>query len=222
MEWEFSGKPSYTVLKIRLNPGEWLQAEPGAMMLMRGDIETKTTTGGGIIKGFLRSIASGESMFLNTYIARGPSEIWLAPGAPGDIMYVPLNGNSYIVQNFSYLAHHGDIRFDIEWGGLKSLFAEGELLWLKLSGYGGFWVNAFGSIEVVDLQAGESMTVDNFHFVAMNAGMRYNIRKFGGWKSFILGGEGIVADIYGPGRIYLQTRTIPVLASLIQPYISTK
>lgn len=222
MEWEFSGKPSYTILKIKMNAGDWLQAEPGAMVLMKGNIEVKTTTGGGIIKGLLRSIASSESMFLNTYIARGPAELWLAPGAPGDIVYVPLNGDAYIVQNFAYLAHHGNIKFDVEWGGFKGLLTEGELLWLKLSGYGGFWITSYGTIEIVDLQPGESMTIDNFHFVAMNSGTRYNIRKFGGWKSFILGGEGIVADVYGPSRVYLQTRTIPVLASMLEPYLKSK
>ena len=33
------------------------------------------------------------------------------------------------------------------------------------------------------------------------------MKKFGGWKSTILGGEGLVVMLTGPGRIYLQTRS---------------
>src|SRR3954447_11865885 len=39
-------------------------------------------------------------------------------------------------------------------------------------------------------------------------GLRYGVRKAGGWKSSILGGEGLVTDFTGPGRVWFQTRNV--------------
>jgi uncharacterized protein (AIM24 family) len=38
--------------------------------------------------------------------------------------------------------------------------------------------------------------------------VRYGVRKAGGWKSSILGGEGLVTDFTGPGRVWFQTRNV--------------
>ena len=38
----------------------------------------------------------------------------------------------------------------------------------------------------------------------MDESLEYKIRKFGGFKSALLGGEGF--DVEGEGRIYIQTR----------------
>ncbi len=62
-------------------------------------------------------------------------------------------------------------------------------------------------------------TDDNFHFVAMPASTKYKIRKFGGWKSFFLGGEGFVVEVEGPTVLYLQTRILPPLAYAIRKFI---
>jgi uncharacterized protein (AIM24 family) len=44
--------------------------------------------------------------------------------------------------------------------------------------------------------------------VAFDATMGYEVRKAGqSWKTTILGGEGLVARITGPGRFYFQTRS---------------
>ena len=42
------------------------------------------------------------------------------------------------------------------------------------------------------------------------------MRKAGSWKSTILGGEGLVTDFTGPGRLWLQTRSSSDLISWIQ------
>ena len=215
MNWEVSKAPAYSLLKVKLNSGEKVSSEPGAMVFMKGALKIKTQTGG-LGAAFKRAIAGGESPFINTYIAEGPSEIWFAPSIPGDISYLKLENSSYIVQDFSYLAHHGNVKVTTAWRGFKGLLAGGGgLVWLKVEGNGGAWVNGFGGIEKVSLDVGEAVTVDNFHFVAMSNGMRWKVRKFGGIKSFLLGGEGIVIEVLGPGELYLQTRSMPPFAQMI-------
>lgn len=219
MQWEVTNKPSYSLLKVRLNEGEEIVAEPGAMVMMWGKISVDTGMKGGVLSSLLRSIFGGEALFLNTFTARTEAEIWLAPAAPGDIHYLPLHGNGYVLQDTSYLAHHGDVSLDIAWRGFRGWLTEGELIWLRVRGQGGVWVTAFGGIEQVEVQAGESVIVDNFHFVAMEEGANYKVRTFGGLKSFLLGGEGLVAEIYGPARLWLQTRHIVSLANELLPIL---
>ncbi len=219
MKWLIEHRPSYSLLKVFLEPGESVTAEAGAMMLMKGDVEVKTHTGGGFVRALLRAVAATESFFVNTYIARSSAEIWFAPGVPGDIAAIELKGDEWVVQDTSYLAHSGDIELSVAWRGFKGLFAEGELVWLKLRGRGVAWVNSYGAIEKVELGPGERIVVDNFHFVAMPANTSYRVRKFGGLKSFLFGGEGIVIEIEGPTTLYLQTRILPPFAYTIKRYI---
>ncbi len=219
MRWVIEHRSAYSLLKVFLEPGESVTAEAGAMMLMKGDIEVRTHSGGDFARALLRAVAASETFFVNTYTARSCAEIWFAPAVPGDIVAIELNGGEWVVQDTSYLAHSGDIELSVAWRGFRGLFAEGELVWLKLSGRGVAWVNSYGAIEKVVLGPGERIVVDNFHFVAMPANTSYRVRKFGGIKSFFFGGEGIVIEIEGPTTLYLQTRILPPFAHTIKRYI---
>ena len=218
MKWNVTCKPSYSLLKVGLEPGETVTAEPGAMVYMKGDIEIKTSSGG-ILKGIMRSMLGGESFWLNTYRARSHAEIWFAPSLPGDIEALNIDGKGLIIQDTSYLAHHGDISIGTAWRGFRGLLAEGELFWLKAEGRGLVWVTSYGGLEKLELKPGERVIVDNFHFVAMDNSMKWRVRKFGGIKSFMFGGEGIVIEIEGPGRVILQTRSLLPFIERISRYI---
>jgi uncharacterized protein (AIM24 family) len=52
------------------------------------------------------------------------------------------------------------------------------------------------------------LIVDNFHLGAFSDSCDYDVRKFGGLKSTILGGEGLVTNIRGPGDVYIQTKNL--------------
>jgi uncharacterized protein (AIM24 family) len=68
-------------------------------------------------------------------------------------------------------------------------------------------VSSYGAIHQVEVPAGETYTVDTGHVVAFDAGMSYQVRKAGSWKSSIFGGEGLVLEFMGPGQLFLQTRS---------------
>ena len=222
MEWKIETSPAYSLLKVKLSPKEEITAEAGAMVSIKGDFEVKTHTGGGLLTGLLRRTLAGETIFLNTYIAKGDLELELAPSLPGDIKYLPVSDEGYIVQDSSYLAHHGDINLTVAWRGLKGLLAEGELVWLKATGRGGIWINSYGGIVEHELKPGEKMIVDNFHFVALNEKAKWKVKKFGGWKTFLFGGEGIVMEVEGPAKLILQTRILPPLASALRRFLKTR
>ena len=223
MRYEVETSPAYSVLKVLLESGEGIVAEAGAMMAMKGNIEVQTKTAGGILKGLLRKLAVGESIFLNTFTAReGGGVIWLAPSIPGDITYIQLKGNGLLVQDTGYLAHYGAVDYELNWRGIRGLLAEGNIVWLRLYGDGGVWVNSYGGIICKELGVGETIIVDNNHLVAFDDTVTLNIKKFGGWKSFLFGGEGIVVELKGPGKVYMQTRILPLLAEVINRFLPKK
>jgi uncharacterized protein (AIM24 family) len=74
----------------------------------------------------------------------------------------------------------------------------------------------------MDLADGQQYTLDTGHLVAWSEGIRYDVRKVGNWKSTVLSGEGIVVQLTGPGRIYLQTRNPESLLGWLIPKLPTQ
>jgi len=57
--------------------------------------------------------------------------------------------------------------------------------------------------------------------VGWSEGITYTTRKVGNWKSTFLSGEGLVADLTGPGTVYLQTRSADAFLGWLIPKLPT-
>jgi uncharacterized protein (AIM24 family) len=93
---------------------------------------------------------------------------------------------------------------------------------LKTLGEGDIFINTFGAIDKHELGAGESLIVDNYHLAALSDTCQYEVRMFGGLKSTILGGEGFVTHVTGPGEVYVQTKNVKEFVDWIWRYIAPK
>jgi uncharacterized protein (TIGR00266 family) len=208
MRSDIAFSPAFASATVHLDPGESVQAEAGAMLAMTSAVSIKTDTVGGFMKGLKRSVLGGESFFMNTFTADGPdANVVFAPALPGDIVEWHLTGQTVYLVSGSYLASSTAISVDSKWGGAKTFFSSQGLFLLKVGGTGPVLVSSYGAIQSMDLEAGQKYTVDTGHMVGWSEGVGYEVKKFGGWKSTILGGEGLVVVLTGPGRIYLQTRS---------------
>lgn len=208
MQTEILYSPAYATAKLTLAAGEAVRAESGAMLAMSPGIAMETSTQGGVLKGLKRSLLGGESFFMNTFTAQADgAELYLAPSLSGDVVSWPLNGNTLFVQSGSFLAASAGIEVDTKWGGGKTFFSSEGLFMLRIAGSGELLLSSYGAIHAIDLQPGQSYTVDTGHMVAWTEGVTYNVRKVGNWKSTLFSGEGLVCDLTGPGRIYVQTRS---------------
>lgn len=207
MRSEIKFSPAFAMATVTLDPNEKIKAEAGVMVAKSPSVEIETSTQGGFMKGLKRTLG-GESFFMNTFTA-GPQggEVSLAPNLPGDIVSWNLTGQTMFLQSGSYLASALSIDVDAKWGGAKTFFSAEGLVMLKVSGHGELLVTSYGAIEARDLAPGEQFTVDTGHMVAWSENVQYNVRKVGNWKSTFLSGEGLVVDLTGPGRIYLQSRS---------------
>jgi len=217
MRWRKLYTPTYTLLEFELEAGESVTAEAGAFLYGIGEFDVKTSTGG-ILSGVARALAGGESMFLNTYTARGPCRLGFAPDIPGDVEEVKVNG-PWLLGDGAYLAHYGDIKVSIGQKGLRGVLAQGELFWLKVDGVGSVWVSSYGAIHKLEVPPGEKVVVDNAHFVAMPQDVDFEVKLFKGLKSSILGGEGLVVEVKGPAQIYIQTRNLGALALALRKFL---
>jgi len=92
---------------------------------------------------------------------------------------------------------------------------------LKANGEGDLFVNVYGAIISYDLKDGEKLTIDNYQLVALTDDAKYNIKKHGGYKTAIFGGEALVIEITGPGKVYYQTKNFRDWIKLIQKYLPT-
>lgn len=216
MEYEFSHQPSYTHLKVTLDHGESIVAEPGAMVGHSPTISVETETSRDGLISSAKSMLGGESMFTNEFVAEdGPGTVTLAPPTPGDIMSHDLQDETLYSTDGAFIAGTDGIDIDSEVGGLKSIIGEAGITPLALRGTGTVFIDAYGGLEKLELAAGESYVLDNEHLIAWDDEIEYSTRRVGGLKSTLLSGEGLVFEFTGPGTAWYQTRDMDSLVDLL-------
>jgi uncharacterized protein (TIGR00266 family) len=203
---------------VELGGGEKIIVESGSMVAMSPDMQVQTKMKGGLMKSLARSVLGGESFFMNTFQAGNQGgKIQLAPTLPGDVFTMELSGESYLVQSGSFLASSEGVQTDTKWGGAKTFFGGEGLIMLRCSGSGTLILSSYGAIHEVDLAAGEAFTVDTGHLVAFSEKIGFRVRSIGGLASTFLGGEGLVVDLTGPGKVLLQTRSVGAFLDWLMP-----
>jgi uncharacterized protein (TIGR00266 family) len=223
MDIDIAYSPAYAMARVRLEQGESAKGEAGAMMAMTPAVDIATSTQGGIMKGLKRSVLGGESFFMNTFTATGPgAEVIFAPALPGDVIHWQLDGRTVYLQSGSYLASSMGIEVDSKWGGAKTFFSKEGLFMLKCAGTGDLLVSSYGAIMNVDLAPGQTYIVDTGHMVGWEEGVTYEVQKVGNWKSTLLGGEGFIVRLTGPGRVYAQTRSPESFIAWLTPKLPTQ
>jgi uncharacterized protein (TIGR00266 family) len=216
MQVQITSGPAFAFGEITLPPGGAVRVEAGAMAMTRGDIQMTTSTQGGFMKGLKRTFG-GESFFVNDFTSASGGVVAVAPALAGDMSVVELTGSgALLVQSGSWIASETTVTVDAKWGGGKTFFSGEGLVLLRCTGSGQLLMSAYGAIRAYELAPGEQMTLDTGHVVAFDDTVQYAVRKAGSWKSTILGGEGLVTDFTGPGRLWLQTRSSSDLISWIQ------
>jgi len=213
---EIKNKPDYASLHCTLSNGESVVAESGALMGMSGGVKMETSMKGGIFAAAKRALG-GESVFLNTYTASADGQrVDFAPSTPGDMLHIPMAGNTVMVQRGAYVASTGTVTADAKWGGAKTFFSGEGLFMLKCTGMGDLWIASYGAIAEHRVEG--RYIVDTTHVVGFDDSLTFNVRKVGGMKSFFLSAEGLVVEFSGSGRVWFQTRSAPSLAGFLHPF----
>lgn len=222
MNIEILFRPSYSLAVVKLAANEKIRVDSGAMVSMSQSVTIETKAAGGFLKSLTRSVLGGESFFQNFFQASAEGgEITLAPDLPGDQIEINLAGERLMIQSGSYMASEMGVELDAKISMKAFMSAEGISM-LEASGSGKVLLSSYGAIFEKTLAAGEKYTVDSTHLVAFDGTIQVEPRTVGGFKSTMLSGEGLVVDLTGPGRLFIQTRSPKAFINWIIPQIPTK
>ena len=218
------------VLEITLAKDDMVIAEPGEFSWMTETVQLNTTTqtaGSKGLFGVLGRAMSGGGLFMTEYTApSGSGMVAFSAKVPGSIMQVDVTpGHGYMIHRGGFLCGTAGVELGI--GFQQSLgagiFGGNGFILQKLTGTCSAWVELGGEIVTYDLGPGESLQVHPGHIGMFQDSMKFEIKMLKGIKNVIFGGDGIfVANLTGPGKVWLQSLTLPALAHAIQPYIQVE
>jgi uncharacterized protein (TIGR00266 family) len=222
MEIDIQFRPSYSLAIVKLVPNERIRADSGAMVSFSAGVEIETKAEGGFLKSLGRAVLGGESFFQNFWKAGAQGgEVTLAPDLPGDIIMIDVSGKPLMIQSGSYLASESGIELSTKFSSKAFKAGEGVSM-LEATGTGKLLVSSYGAIFEKTLDPGQKYLVDTSHLVAFDGSMDVQTRAVGGMKSTFLSGEGLVVEMTGPGRIFIQSRSPQALINWIIPQVPQK
>ncbi|POY37000.1 TIGR00266 family protein [Solitalea longa] len=219
MNLTVEGKPVFAHVIVELHPGETFIAESDAMSSMSAELDMNAKFNGGLLGGLIRKFFGGESLFINHFTnnTNKTLSLHLTQPTPGDITVKELDGESYCIQQGSYIASEPGVKLGVKWAGIGSFIGGEGLFKLVASGKGKVVFGAYGGI--IEKEINGEYIVDSGHLVAYEPGMKLKPQLAGGIFSSLFGGEGFVTRVEGQGKIYLQTRNIAGLASWVNRHL---
>ena len=215
------------VLELGLEPGDKIVAEPGEFSWMTSNVQLNTTAmtaGAKGVWGVLGRALSGGGIFMTEYsVTNGNGLIAFAAKVPGEIMQVDVSpGHEYLIHRHGFLCATEGV--ELTMGFQQSLgagiFGGNGFVLQKLAGTSTAWVELGGEIVTYHLQANETIQVHPGHIGMFEASVNFDITFMKGVVNAIFGGDGLfIARLTGPGKVWLQTLTMPNLAHALMPYL---
>jgi len=216
------------ILEITLDPGERIiaEGEDVAWLTSGFQLETSTRFGsggrGGFMSGLKRALGGGQ-LFLTEYAApSGGGFVAFAAQLPGVIRELRIDpADQFMVQSGSYMASTSDVEVSV---GIQKklgagLFGGAGVVFQKLSGNGTAWAQLAGEIVEYDLAPGQSMLIHPGHLALFRAEMGLDFASVRGVRNKLFGDSLLLAQIHGPGHVWLQSMTPAKLAAAIEPYL---
>ena len=215
------------VLEIGLEGGDTIVAEPGEFSWMTQNIAMNTTplaAGAKGLFGVLGRALSGGGLFMTEYTTQGgPGLVAFAAKVPGRILEVDVRPNAgYLIHRHGFLCATRGI--ELTMGFQRSLgagiFGGDGFVLQKMSGSATAWVELGGEVVTYDLAPGESLQVHPGHVGMFSETISFDVTLLRGIRNMFFGGDGIfVARLTGPGKVWLQSLTLPNLAHALAPYL---
>ena len=215
------------VLEMTLQPGESLESQPGELSWMSANVQLRTSTamaGQSGVFGVLKRAIAGGSIFMTEYTAQGgPGMVAFAAKIPGQILdFDVAPGAGYLCHKHGFLCATPGVELTV--GFQQSLgagiFGGNGFILQKIGGTTHAWIELGGEIVVYDLQAGESLFVHPGHVGMFQESVNFQITMMRGIKNILFGADGLfLAQLTGPGRVWLQSMTIANLAHAISQYL---
>jgi len=217
------------VLEVALNPGEAVFSESGELSWMTASIQMRTSTqagGGGGIGGVFKRTVGGGSLFMTEYTAQDqPGLVSFAAKVPGSIFPIdvaPQPGMTFMACRHAFVCGMQGVvlsaGFQQKLGA--GIFGGNGFILQKVTGQGRAWIELSGEVLTFDLAPGEVVRAHPGHVGLFQDTVQFGITTVPGIKNKFFGGDGIfLAQLTGPGRVWLQSMPLPILAHAIGEYL---
>lgn len=216
------------VLQVTLAAGETLLAETDRLSWMTNNIALETTTsagtGGGGFFGAIGRAISGGGLFMTHFTAQGGEGlVAFAATVPGAIIEEQVSpGRGFMIHRHGFLAGSAEVTLAI--GFQQNLgsgvFGGNGFVLQRLTGQGTAFIELGGEIVSYELQPGQQLLVHPGHVGMFEESVGFDITMMRGIRNVLFGGDGLfLAQLTGPGRVWLQTLTPSKLAHALEPYL---
>jgi uncharacterized protein (TIGR00266 family) len=180
---------------------------------------------GGLL-GAVKRAAGGGTYFMTQYTAQSEGFVAFAVKAPGEIRELALDSSrQYVVHRHGFMCCEQGVELEVflqKKLGVGIFGNEGFML-QKLSGNGNAWIELHGQVVPFQLEAGQQLRVHPGHLGLFEATASLDLVQVPGIRNKLFGGDGLfLAQLSGPGEVWLQTVTLAGLAHALQPYIVTE
>ena len=225
MQYQIRGTVLQTV-DITLEPGETVYTQSGGMAWMTPNMNMTSEMKGGLL-GALGRAVSGASIFLVNYTpASGQGMVTFASEFPGHLVPLQLGeGQSMICQKEAFLVGQASVKLETFFQkklGAGLFGGEGFFL-QKITGPGAAFAQLSGEITEYSLEAGQGLKVDPGHVAMFEPSVSFDVTVVKGITNVLFAGEGLfLADLRGPGRVWLQSMPLVNLARRLIPYLPQK
>ena len=190
------------MVRIVLN-NSIVRVEPGALYHMYGNLEMRTSTGGGVLKGLARKLTSGESFFVNEI--RGSGVIYLEPTF-GHFLLHRLNANDEGIICDKGMFYAGTNAINI--GANISSGAFGGEGWWQTSIDGHGIAVLFSPVPVEEILKislkNHKLSVDGNFALMRTKGIVFRTEKSSkSWVATSVSGEGLLQTFSGTGTVWI-------------------
>jgi uncharacterized protein (TIGR00266 family) len=227
MEARITGS-TLPVLELALTAGDKIVAETGQLSWMTAGIEMNTTHATAGTSSFLGAIGralSGGGLFMTEYTAPyQPGVVAFAAKIPGQMTEIDvLPGRGYLIHKHGFVCATEGVQLTT--GFQQSLgagiFGGNGFLLQRVAGPCRAWIELGGEVVTYDLTPGETLRVHPGHVGMFEESVNFQITTMRGFQNMLFGGDGLfLAQLTGPGKVWLQTLTLPNLAHALSPYLS--
>lgn len=230
MRYEIKGDTT-PILEVQLSPGDEVVAESGELAWMHGPVQLQSGKGIGQSKGGFMGAAKralgGGTFFMTSYtVPQGEGSVVFAAKAPGEIREVHVSGGSeYVVHRHGFVCCEPGVELNVHMQQKlgAGIFGGAGFILQRLSGSGVAFVEMHGDVVEAELAPGDLLRVHPGHVAMYEAAVPLELTTVPGIRNKLFGGDGLfLAQLRGPGKVWLQSITLPALAHALQPYIVTE
>ncbi len=180
------------------------------MLAHSAGVKLQAQAQGGLMAGLKRSVLGGGSFFVTTYTAPAQGGwVDVAGVLPGDTVPITVAPERpFFITRGCWIANSHGVQVDTQWGGMANLFGGEGGFGFRAHGEGEVLTSVYGAVDIMDLAAGDVVTIDTGHVVAYDLSIQFRMRRAVEGRSIqsMKSGEGWVFDFTGPGRVLLQSR----------------